>query len=545
MFNLPLQSFQPNDLPVFHTGSDRHSVRSTDRTDGTTSFFQTLERASARETRMDEQGHDDPGQRTVVEPNRAARERENEQQTAPSAPVRERRTENERQTDQDPAASEAATQATTKANAEDATQSADTGAGSATQQASAVTNPSAKQAPEKKIEATISWTSSGGDVKVSIQGLPAELLTALLSALGSGSGMVQAVAPVATKLTPGSALDITDPGSVPEGKEKLTVKLALDPADVLKGTNEIASLVQALTQALQKKVSEMTGLNPKQVPIADVNVTNPFAQLLPKEAPAGGAPTTTTSSQGLTPPVLTPELTQGLASAFKNLVSALRTQDTRTTTHGTAGLDSLTPVPNGAPEIKLPQGMDLTESLFSKVKISVSLPGALEGAAATADKGVGLSSEGDGKSGFGEQGATMQTGMQRQEPLAQASTTTSFGSIVADRLAAVAEQVGLREKPLDITLRLKMEGGESLLVGFKDQAGKIIIQVRCADQNMVNLLESQKETIVRNLEAKQISSTISVSPIEEDLTKRQGREQPKNMWGRRREPSNPNIETSI
>ena len=151
-------------------------------------------------------------------------------------------------------------------------------------------------------------------------------------------------------------------------------------------------------------------------------------------------------------------------------------------------LNSLNPIMNSTPELKLPQGTDLTESLLSKVKITISLPGVVEGANGTADKGAGLPFEGNGKSGFGEQGATMQAGVQRQEPLVASSNTTSFGSIVADRLAAVAEQVGLRDKPLDITLRLKMEGGESLLVGLKDQAGKMIIQVRCADESMVSLL---------------------------------------------------------
>jgi hypothetical protein len=169
----------------------------------------------------------------------------------------------------------------------------------------------------------------------------------------------------------------------------------------------------------------------------------------------------------------------------------------------------------------------------------------VEGAAGTAEKGTDLPSEGNGKSAFGEQGATMQAGIQRQEPVVVGSNTTSFGSIVADRLAAVAEQVGLRERSLDITLRLKTEGGESLMIGLKEQAGKMIIQVRSADENVVNFLQSQKETIVRHLEAKQISSSISVNAIEEDVSKRQGREQPKNMWGRRREPSDPNIEASI
>jgi hypothetical protein len=527
MYDLPLQSLQANDLLLLQTKSDRFSPRIKDRTDGTNSFSHELERASARQT-LTEEEHDDLVQQPAVERNRA--EKENDPQTVNAAPVKEHRTEKEQQIDQDPGASP-----------QSSAQPGDVAAGSAAQQAPAAATPPAKEAQEQNVEVTISWTGSGDDLKVSAPGLPEELLTALLSALGNGSGTTQAVTPGTAKQADDSGLNAS--GLTPDGKVTLTLKVALDPTDALKGTNQIASLIQAITDALQKKVSEMVELDPGQTPTADLKASGPLAQLLLKDAPADDAPST-------------PVLNQGLTAAFKNLVSRLGTQDAQftkqtpaqATTSGSVGasdLNSLNPIMNGAPEVKLPQGTDLTESLLSKVKITISLPGVVEGANGTADKGAGLPFEGNGKSGFGEQGTTMQTGVQRQEPLVESSTTTSFGSIVADRLAAVAEQVGLRDKPLDITLRLNMEGGESLLVGLKDQAGKMIVQVRCADESMVSLLESQKETIVRHLEAKQISSTISISPIEEDLTRRQGRERPKNTWGRRPEPSNPFIETSI
>ena len=73
MSDLPLQNFQPNDLPVFHTRSDLLSSPSREGADGTTSFSDALERASASQSRKDEQVHDDLAQQTAVERNRGAR----------------------------------------------------------------------------------------------------------------------------------------------------------------------------------------------------------------------------------------------------------------------------------------------------------------------------------------------------------------------------------------------------------------------------------------------------------------------------------------
>ena len=268
MYDLPLQSLQLNDLPILQTRSDRLSPPPKDRTDGTNSFSHELERASARQTRTDEQDHDDLGQQPVVERNRA--EKENDRQAVHAAPVKEHRTEKEQQVDQDP---ETSTQSSV--------QPGDVAAGSAAQQAAAVTTPPPKEAPENNVEVTISWTGSGDDLKVSAPGLPEELLAALLSALGNGSGTIQTDIPGTAKQADDSGLDGS--GLTSDGKVKLTLKLALDPADALKGTNEIASLIQAITDALQKKVSEMVELDPGQTPIADPKASGPFAQLLLKE----------------------------------------------------------------------------------------------------------------------------------------------------------------------------------------------------------------------------------------------------------------------
>jgi hypothetical protein len=116
---------------------------------------------------------------------------------------------------------------------------------------------------------------------------------------------------------------------------------------------------------------------------------------------------------------------------------------------------------------------------------------------------------------------------------------------MAERLADVAEQASLRDKPIDIMLRLRMENGDSLFVSLKDQAGKVLVNLRCADQQMYNLLQSQKDTITRQLEAKQVSASISVTPIEEDTTRRHGKEQQRDTWGRQRNPFNPYVEIQV
>ncbi len=239
----------------------------------------------------------------------------------------------------------------------------------------------------------------------------------------------------------------------------------------------------------------------------------------------------------------------GATPVFKNLLPD--TNGGTSSSHNDQPDDQTDPtllfnITRDIPDSKAVKTIDPVESILAKLKATLSVAGVakeVNGAPEnTADVPTG---GGNGGKSLTPEGAWVQVSLQ-QGPPAEASNTTPFGNIVADRLAAVADQVGLRDKPLDVTLRLRMESGESLMVGLKEQAGKIVVQVKSADQNMVGFLESQKETIVRNLESKQVSSTITVSPIEENLAERRGREQQsRERWERRREPENQFIETSI
>ena len=556
--NFAVKGFQPTDLPVSITTSGYPSIRGSDQISGASSFSRVLERTSAKESSTDRQTND-LRQQSAVKEDRTQKENN---QTNAAPPIRQdhqtdRRadhTEKKEQIDQDPAASDGSMTQTAAAHA-------------VAQQANVEQTAASDKTPKSEVTITLSLTGLGDDVTVSLEGLPEELISALLSACSDAPTVAQAVTQGVTlgsaKKVESSALDesgleplsrgieklsslssgIGSLASLSGSSAKLTVKMPIDQADPKNSVNEIFSMVQALVGALQNNSSSTVDLRQVQILISDPKTLDPqvadpnrslpttpdlLAYLLPKETPIDGA-----------------SANQSPNATFKNIIAQPSPQPLQTTTSAPDGATGMNSIPDSVSEVKLPKGTDLTEALLSKVKMVVSSPGVAEATNGTAEKATSPSSEEKGNSSFPEQGVFMQADARMQGPPAEVSRAASFGNVVANRLAAVAEQIGARERPLDITLRLNVEGGESLMVGLKEQAGKVVVQVRSADQNIVGFFESQKETIVRNLEAKQISSSISVSPIEDDVTKRQGRGHTKNMWERRREPANPYIKTLI
>jgi hypothetical protein len=184
-------------------------------------------------------------------------------------------------------------------------------------------------------------------------------------------------------------------------------------------------------------------------------------------------------------------------------------------------------------------------SVFAKLRVTVPpesiVTHAVEEPAVLQHRG----SDSGSSTSFAEQGASAQSSVLSGSQVPDGSKGASFGSIVADRIAAITEQVAMREKQVDILLRLQTEGGESLLVNLKEQAGKILVNVRSGDERMISLLQSQKETIIRHLEEKHVTATISVSPIgDEDVPRREKREQPRHQWARQEKAFNPYVEAS-
>ncbi len=105
------------------------------------------------------------------------------------------------------------------------------------------------------------------------------------------------------------------------------------------------------------------------------------------------------------------------------------------------------------------------------------------------------------------------------------------GSLVSTMTQKIEEIVGKyasRPQIADMTIRLRINERESLLIGLKEQGERVVIDVKSSSESLMNLLQSNKDIIARELENKQIFATINVDPEGE------GQEQRKQQRDRRR-----------
>jgi len=542
-----------NDVPGSLPVSGSSSARTANRTNRMSSFSNFLERASGGEAQIDSQ-RNQPAEQTTSRENGVQRTDDHAQS---AASVQQDRPGSRPDSGVDSgknggAGGQKASQADVRATSRAAANDTATGAA---QQADQSQVPDADETKTSEATLTISVTGSADNVKVSLEGLSEELLNAVLADCNDGAGTVHlasntnAEQQVSSQDDKSLQDDKTDnaQGSEPGSRDntgKATLTVSLDASDMTNAAKEVLAILQGVIEALQDKARNKVTL---QLDVAEASDTKPYdSKILEAMSDAVQKGTAGASPHGQS-------INEANASSvshtsrplFGDLLSRLSAQASPTNTDQSGNV-AQTVSSETAPDVKPVKeiGASITE-LMTKIKASITAPDVREEAPNSGERGTDLPSE-QGANNLAGQSASVQATIQYQESPIDTAGATSFGSIVADRLATVAEQVSAREKPSDITLRLRMESGESLMVGLKEQAGKIVVQVKSADQGMVGFLESQKETIVRNLEAKQVSSTISVSPIEEDLTKRQAREQQsRNTWGKRREPANPFIETSV
>ena len=542
-----------NDVPGSLPVSGSSSARTANRTNRTSSFSDFLERASGGEAHIDSR-RNQPAEQTTSRENRVQRTDDRAQS---AASVQQDRPGSRPDSGVDSgknggAGGQKASQADVRATSRAAANDTATGAA---QQADQSQVPDADETKTSEATLTISVTGSADNVKVSLEGLSEELLNAVLAACNDGAGTVH----LASNTNAEQQVSSQDDKSLQDDKTdnaqdsergsrdntgKATLTVSLDASDMTNAAKEVLAILQGVIEALQDKARNKVTL---QLDVAEASDTKPYdSKILEAMSDAVQKGTAGASPHGQS-------INEANASSvshtsrplFGDLLSRLSAQASPTNTDQSGNV-AQTVSSETAPDVKPVKeiGASITE-LMTKIKASITAPDVREEAPNSGERGTDLPSE-QGANNLAGQSASVQATIQYQESPIDTAGATSFGSIVADRLATVAEQVSAREKPSDITLRLRMESGESLMVGLKEQAGKIVVQVKSADQGMVGFLESQKETIVRNLEAKQVSSTISVSPIEEDLAKRQAREQQsRNTWGKRREPANPFIETSV
>ena len=101
-----------------------------------------------------------------------------------------------------------------------------------------------------------------------------------------------------------------------------------------------------------------------------------------------------------------------------------------------------------------------------------------------------------------------------------------FAQAVTERIDKIVEQYARRDPSADMTVRLRIDDKGIIFVGLKEEGQKIMVELRSPNQGLTSLLQTNKESIVRTLEQKNVYTTISVDPIDWDnFSGRQGREE--------------------
>jgi hypothetical protein len=87
----------------------------------------------------------------------------------------------------------------------------------------------------------------------------------------------------------------------------------------------------------------------------------------------------------------------------------------------------------------------------------------------------------------------------------------SFLGLITEKIEKVIEQSNNRSASTDMVVRLKIDEKNSLLVGLKEDGQKITVEVKTGNEQMMNFLTANKEAITRQLESRNIYTTILLS----------------------------------
>jgi hypothetical protein len=103
------------------------------------------------------------------------------------------------------------------------------------------------------------------------------------------------------------------------------------------------------------------------------------------------------------------------------------------------------------------------------------------------------------------------------------------GTGAVEKFQQVLDQFNMKASNHDLTVRLDIGNKESLLLGFKDMGQNIAVEVKASHQAVTDLLQSQKDAIVKHLESKDVHATIQIDPDASATTDRRDRREPRDM----------------
>ncbi len=95
-----------------------------------------------------------------------------------------------------------------------------------------------------------------------------------------------------------------------------------------------------------------------------------------------------------------------------------------------------------------------------------------------------------------------------------------FGAMMVEKIEKITEQYSGKNLGMDMTVKLKIDDNETILVGLRGEGSRVTVEVKTANENTMNFIQSQKDDLVKNLENKHIMTTIHVD-IDQDARERQ------------------------
>ncbi len=120
---------------------------------------------------------------------------------------------------------------------------------------------------------------------------------------------------------------------------------------------------------------------------------------------------------------------------------------------------------------------------------------------------------------------TSRNGVQHASSETKGVVKNDFGAMMVDKIEKLTEQFAGKSMNMDMTVKLKIGDNETVLVGLRDEGSRVTVEVRTANENTMNFLQSQKEELVKSLENKNILTTIHVDIDQDAQGQRQQRQQ--------------------
>ena len=85
-------------------------------------------------------------------------------------------------------------------------------------------------------------------------------------------------------------------------------------------------------------------------------------------------------------------------------------------------------------------------------------------------------------------------------------------SAAVERFQEVLDRFSTKSGSHDLTVKLDIGSEGSLILGMKDLGQTVNVEVRASHDAITSLLQSQKDTIIRNLEGKDVHANVTIDP---------------------------------